>query len=198
MLSIYLVINLSSLCYWYTLLLLVKAYLLDILLKGSDFVAKKKDSKTNAMRFLDKNAIPYEIITYECKEFTDGIHLAASLGIDPEETYKTLVTTGKTGLHYVFVIPVASELDLKKAAKTVGEKSIELLPVRDITSVTGYVRGGCSPLGMKKQFPTVIQATAEKLPAFYVSGGKLGVQIKCSPQLLAQAIKAEFAAIIVA
>lgn len=160
-------------------------------------MAKKKEIKTNAMRFLEKQKIPYEIITYECDEFTDGLHLAERLHIPVEETYKTLVTTGKSREHYVFVIPVAQELDLKKAAKAVGEKSIEMLPVKDITPVTGYVRGGCSPLGMKKQFVTVIHQSAENLSVFYVSGGRLGSQIKTEPQILAQSIKAKFADITV-
>ena len=156
-------------------------------------MAKKKEIKTNAMRFLDKNKVTYEMVTYECDEFVDGIQLAAKLGIPQEETYKTLVTTGKTGEHYVFVIPVAAELDLKKAAKSVGEKSIEMLPVKEITKVTGYVRGGCSPLGMKKSFKTVIHTAAKELPFFYVSGGRLGSQIKCSPQALAESIEGQFA-----
>lgn len=160
-------------------------------------MAKKKEIKTNAMRFLEKQKIPYEIITYECHEFTDGVHLAENLHIPAGETYKTLVTIGKSREHYVFVIPVDHELDLKKAAKAVGEKSIEMLPVKDITAVTGYVRGGCSPLGMKKQFPTVIHQSAQNMPVFYVSGGRLGSQIKIAPLSLVDSIKAKFADIIV-
>ncbi|MDO4542502.1 MAG: Cys-tRNA(Pro) deacylase [Bacillota bacterium] len=155
-------------------------------------MSKKKEVKTNAMRFLDKNKIYYETVTYRCEEFTDGLRLAESLGIPAAETYKTLVTTGKTGEHYVFVIPVDKELDLKKAAKSVGEKSIEMLHLKDITKVTGYVRGGCSPLGMKKQLPTVIQKEAKDLASFYVSGGRLGSQIKASPGDLVKAIDGKF------
>ena len=118
----------------------------------------KKELKTNAMRILDRNKIPYEYETYECDEFVDGITTADKIGLSHEQVYKTLVTVGKTGGHYVFVIPIAAELDLKKAAKSVGEKSVEMLHVKDITAVTGYVRGGCTAIGMKKQFPTVIDS----------------------------------------
>ena len=118
----------------------------------------KKELKTNAMRILDRNKIPYEYETYECDEFVDGITTADKIGLPHEQVYKTLVTVGKTGGHYVFVIPIAAELDLKKAAKSVGEKSVEMLHVKDITAVTGYVRGGCTAIGMKKQFPTVIDS----------------------------------------
>ena len=110
----------------------------------------KKELKTNAMRILDRNKIPYEYETYECDEFVDGITTADKIGLPHEQVYKTLVTVGKTGGHYVFVIPIAAELDLKKAAKSVGEKSVEMLHVKDITAVTGYVRGGCTAIGMKK------------------------------------------------
>ena len=120
----------------------------------------KKELKTNAMRILDRNKIPYEYETYECDEFVDGITTADKIGLPHEQVYKTLVTVAKTGGHYVFVIPIAAELDLKKAAKSVGEKSVEMLHVKDITAVTGYVRGGCTAIGMKKQFPTVIDSSA--------------------------------------
>lgn len=113
----------------------------------------KKELKTNAMRILDRNKIPYEYETYECDEFVDGITTADKIGLPHEQVYKTLVTVGKTGGHYVFVIPIAAELDLKKAAKSVGEKSVEMLHVKDITAVTGYVRGGCTAIGMKKTIP---------------------------------------------
>ena len=108
------------------------------------------------MRILDRSKISYEYQTYECDNFTDGISTADTLGLPHERVYKTLVTTGKSGSHYVFVIPIEAELDLKKAARAVGEKSVEMLPVREITTVTGYVRGGCTAIGMKKAFPTTI------------------------------------------
>ena len=117
----------------------------------------KKEVKTNAMRMLDRMKIPYEYEEYECDEFSDGIVTADKLGYDHKYVYKTLVTTGKSGGHYVFVIPIEEEIDFKKAAKVVGEKSLEMLHLKELTKVTGYVRGGCTSIGMKKQFPTVIQ-----------------------------------------
>lgn len=156
----------------------------------------KKELKTNAMRILDKNKIPYEYLTYNCEVFTDGITTANALSLPLCQVYKTLVTTGKSGDHYVFVIPVAEELDLKKAAKEVGEKSVEMLPVRDITSVTGYIRGGCTAIGMKKNFVTVIQKDAADLPHIYVSGGKLGMQLKLAPDDLKNVVRAQYGDII--
>lgn len=155
-----------------------------------------KELKTNAMRFLDKNKIDYTVQTYECGEFIDGIHTAQALGQPVEETFKTLVAKGKSGSHYCFLIPVAEELDLKKAAKSVGEKSVELIPVKDITAVTGYVRGGCTPIGMKKQFMTVVHDSAEKLELFHISGGRIGTQIRLSPAELVKAVCGSFADII--
>lgn len=155
-----------------------------------------KELKTNAMRFLDKNKIDYTVQTYECDEFIDGIHTAQTLGQPLEETFKTLVAMGKSGSYYCFLLPVAEELDLKKAAKAVGEKSVELLHVKDITKVTGYVRGGCTPIGMKKQFVTVVHESAGELPLFYISGGRIGTQIRLSPQALVKAIRGSFADIL--
>ncbi len=151
-----------------------------------------KEVKTNAMRFLEKNRIEYTMQTYECEEFIDGITCANALGQPVEETFKTIVAKGKTGNYYCFLLPVAEELDLKKSAKSVGEKSVELIHVKDITKITGYVRGGCTPIGMKKQFVTVIHSTAEKLPLFYISGGRIGTQIRLSPAELAKSINAKF------
>ena len=153
----------------------------------------KKELKTNAMRILDRAGIPYTYQTYECREFTDGVHVADQLGLPHERVYKTLVTVGRTGAHYVFVIPIAEEIDFKKAAKAVGEKSVEMLHLKDLTKVTGYVRGGCTSIGMKKQFPTVIQADAEELDYIYISGGKLGMQLQLSPQDLKKVTGASFA-----
>ena len=116
----------------------------------------KKEVKTNAMRILDRQKIPYEYEEYECEDFIDGIQTADRLGYDHALVYKTLVTTGRSGQHYVFVIPIEEEIDFKKAAKIVGEKSLEMLPLKDLTKVTGYVRGGCTAVGMKKQYPAVI------------------------------------------
>lgn len=155
-----------------------------------------KELKTNAMRFLDKNKIEYDIRTYECDEFIDGVTVAEALGQPQEETFKTLVAQGKTGAFYCFLVPVALELDLKKAARSVGEKSVELIHVKDINKVTGYVRGGCTPIGMKKQFPTVIHQSAEQLSRFFISGGRIGTQIQLSPAELAKSIRAKFEDII--
>lgn len=156
----------------------------------------KKELKTNAMRMLDRMKIPYEYETYECEDFTDGIETADKLGYDHALVYKTLVTTGKSGEHYVFVIPIEAEIDFKKAAKAVGEKSLEMLHLKNLTKVTGYVRGGCTAIGMKKQFPTVIQKDAEELTQMHVSGGKLGMQLKLAPVDLKKAAKAQFADVI--
>ena len=142
----------------------------------------KKEFKTNAMRMLDKLKIPYESLTYECDEFVSGVSTADLTGLPHELVYKTLVTTGKTGEHYVFVIPIEGELDLKKAAKAVGEKSVEMLPVKEITKVTGYVRGGCTALGMKKQFPVFLQEGAGNQEHIYVSGGRRGAQMELGPE----------------
>lgn len=151
--------------------------------------------KTNAMRILDKAKIRYNMYTYDSGDGIDGISVAHKMGQDENKVYKTLVTKGKND-YFVFVIPVAEELNLKKAAKAVGEKSVEMIAVKDINKVTGYIRGGCSPVGMKKQFRTVFNETAEELEAFIVSGGKIGFQIELSPTELVGLIRGEFADII--
>lgn len=152
-----------------------------------------KETKTNAMRILDRNKIPYETIQYECEEFIDGLHTAEKTGAPVEQSFKTLVAQGKSGEYYVFVIPIAKEVHLKTAAKIVGEKSVEMIHVKDITRITGYVRGGCSPLGMKKQFRTVIDQSAENFSQIYVSGGRIGTTLKVSPVALADVVRGEFA-----
>lgn len=156
----------------------------------------KKELKTNAMRILDKEKITYQYQVYECDEFIDGIHTADRLGIAHEIVYKTLVTIGKTGEHYVFVIPIEEEIDLKKAAKAVGEKSLEMLPLKNLTAVTGYVRGGCTAIGMKKKFPTVIHSAAEDLEGMYISGGKVGLQLYLSPKDFQRVTNAKYENII--
>ncbi|MCI5857286.1 MAG: Cys-tRNA(Pro) deacylase [Agathobacter sp.] len=156
-----------------------------------------KEVKTNAVRILDKNKISYELITYECDEFVDGLHTAELTGAPVEQSYKTLVMQGKSRQYYVFVVPIAAEVDLKAAARAVSEKSVEMIHVKDLTAITGYVRGGCSPLGMKKQFPTVIDATAESFDEIYVSGGRVGTTIRVGTQDLARVIRAIFADVIV-
>ncbi|MCH5267919.1 MAG: Cys-tRNA(Pro) deacylase [Lachnospiraceae bacterium] len=155
-----------------------------------------KEAKTNAMRMLERAKISYQVNLYECEEFIDGIDVADRLGQDYEMAFKTLVTQGKSGNYYVYVIPVHRELDMKKAAKAVGEKSVEMLPVREINQITGYIRGGCTPIGMKKPFPTVIHESAKQQAEIAISGGRHGVQIVLSPDDLATVIKADFADVI--
>ncbi len=156
----------------------------------------KKEVKTNAMRILDRMKISYEYETYECDEFTDGIETADKLGYDHKLVFKTLVTTGKSGEHYVFVIPIEEEIDFKKAAKVVGEKSLEMLPLKELTKTTGYVRGGCTSIGMKKNFPTIIHESAKDLKYMHISGGKLGMQLKLAPTDLLKAANGKFADVI--
>lgn len=153
----------------------------------------KKMKMTNAVRIVEQAGIECEVAAYDTgKEFTNGVEAAGKAGIPAASTYKTLVTEGRTGEHYVYVIPVADELDMKKAARAVGEKSVEMLPHRELTAVTGYIKGGCSPVGMKKRFRTVIEAKAEELPLFYVSAGKPGMFMGLAPQALRELTGAEF------
>ena len=154
---------------------------------------KDKEGKTNAMRILERNKIPYETISYECDEFIVGLHTAEKTGTPVEQTFKTLVAQGKSKEYYVLVIPIAEEVDLKAAARILGEKSIEMIHVKDITKITGYVRGGCSPLGMKKLYPTIIQESAQQFDTIYVSGGRIGSTILVNPNALAQVVNAKFA-----
>ena len=156
-----------------------------------------KEVKTNAMRILDKNKIPYEIIQYECDEFIDGLHSAEKTGAPVEQSFKTLVMQGKSRQYYVFVLPIAEEVDLKAAARTVGEKSVEMIHVKDITAITGYVRGGCTPLGMKKQFPTILHESARNFDRIYVSGGRIGTTIIVHPDDLLSVVRGQYADIIV-
>lgn len=155
-----------------------------------------KEVKTNAMRILDKNKIIYEIINYECETFIDGIHTAELTGAPIEETFKTLVMQGKSKQYYVYLVPIAEEVDLKAAAKAVHEKSVEMIHVKDITQITGYVRGGCSPIGMKKQFTTVIHQSAKNCDKIYISGGRIGTTIALSLQDLEKVITPIYANII--
>ena len=146
-------------------------------------MAKVKEEKTNVMRTLEQKKIPYTAYTYPTEGGAmDGVSVANYLGVDPEEVFKTLVAKGASGQYYVFDIPVAESLDLKKAAKAVGEKSIAMLPQKELLPLTGYVHGGCSPVGMKKPFPTVFHETAEILDRMMVSAGKIGFQIQCRPE----------------
>lgn len=148
------------------------------------------EAKTNAMRMLDRAGIPYAIHHYDSRDGKiDAVSVAAKLGQDPERLYKTLVTRGGSGGFFVFVIPAAAELDLKQAARTVGEKSVSMLHVSELNGVTGYIRGGCSPVGMKKLYPTVFDSRVEKLPTVIVSGGRIGCQIEVEPSALLKLVK---------
>lgn len=153
--------------------------------------------KTNAMRILDREKIVYQIHTYTQEDGKlDGVSVAQKLGMDTAHVYKTLVTQGTSHSNYVFVIPVDKELDLKKAAKTVGEKSVELVAINDINRLTGYIRGGCSPVGMKKQFSTVFDRSVEQLDTVIVSGGRIGCQVELSPKPLLALLQAKVEAIV--
>ena len=160
-------------------------------------MAKSKEIKTNAMRILEKEKIPFTCHTYECEEFTDGIQVADMLSLPHEKVYKTLVTIGSSKNYFVFVIPIEEEVDLKKAAKAVGEKSVSMIHVKDINQVTGYIRGGCTAVGMKKQYVTRLDESARDKDKIYVSGGRIGSQIELKPDDLLKACKGEYADLIV-
>ena len=144
-------------------------------------MAKNKEEKTNVMRTLEQKKIPYTAFSYDPDGPIDGVSVAAETGLDAASVFKTLVTKGASGAYYVFDIPVAENLDLKKAAKAVGEKSIAMLPQKELLPLTGYVHGGCSPVGMKKQFPTVFHETVELFDTICVSAGKIGAQVEVAP-----------------
>lgn len=142
----------------------------------------KQETKTNVMRVLEQKRIKYKGYTYECTEALSGTEVAKALNENPDHVFKTLVTVGKSNVHYVFMIPVAKELNLKKAAAAAGEKNIEMIKSKDLLPLTGYVHGGCSPIGMKKQFKTVIDESAENFETIIFSGGKIGYQVELSLQ----------------
>lgn len=160
-------------------------------------MAKHKEEKTNVMRVLDQKKIPYTAHTYDPESGIDGVSVARSLGQDPASVFKTLVARGASGGYYVFDIPVAATLDLKKAAHAVGEKSVAMLPQKELLPLTGYVHGGCSPVGMKKQFPTVFHETVELFNTICVSAGKIGAQVEVAPADLIALLGAQTADIIV-
>ena len=155
-----------------------------------------KEVKTNAVRILDRNKIEYELNKYECDDFKDGMSIADMLEQSYDMSFKTLVTVGKSGKYYVFAIPVDKEINMKKAAKEVGEKNIEMVHVKDINAVTGYIRGGCTPIGMKKNYPTVINESAKEHEKIIVSGGRLGLQIILKPDDLMKVTNGRYADII--
>ena len=147
-------------------------------------MAKHKEEKTNVMRVLDQKKIPYTAHTYDPESGIDGVSVARSLGQDPASVFKTLVARGASGGYYVFDIPVAATLDLKKAAHAVGEKSVAMIPQKELLPLTGYVHGGCSPVGMKKPFPTVFHETVVLFESICVSAGKIGHQVELDPAVL--------------
>ncbi len=153
-----------------------------------------KERKTNVMRALDQKKIPYQTHQYPHDGgAVDGMRVAGLIDKDAGCVYKTLITVGAKGEHYVFVLPVSAELDLKKAAKAVGEKSVAMVHVAQIPTLTGYVRGGCSPIGMRKRFPTVLHEAARALPSIVVSAGKIGEQVELNPEDLLQMVQASYA-----
>ena len=152
----------------------------------------KKEEKTNVMRVLDQKKVPYSYAHIELKEALSGTEMAVLMGLPAERVFKTLVTVGKSREHYVFVIPVAAELDLKKAAACVGEKSIEMIPQKELLPLIGYVHGGCSPIGMKKFFTTTIDTSAAAFDTIYFSAGKIGYQVEVAPSELAKVIRFEY------
>ena len=160
-------------------------------------MAKNKEEKTNVMRTLGQKKIPYTAFSYDPDGPIDGVSVAAEVGLDAASVFKTLVTKGASGAYYVFDIPVAENLDLKKAAKAVGEKSIAMLPQKELLPLTGYVHGGCSPVGMKKQFPTVFHETVNDLELVAVSAGKIGHQVQVKPADLLNLLRAKTADVIV-
>lgn len=149
----------------------------------------KKIEKTNAMRILEASGADYTLHMYNDTDAVSGLEIVAALGENPDSVFKTLVTVGKSGEHYVFVVPVSGELDLKKAASAVGEKYVEMVKSKELLPLTGYIHGGCSPVGMKKFFKTTVDKTAENYDTICVSGGKIGWQVELSLFELAKAIE---------
>ena len=160
-------------------------------------MAKHKEEKTNVMRTLEQKKLPYTAHSYDPDGPIDGVSVAQTLGQPPERVFKTLVTKAASGAYYVFDIPVAENLDLKKAARAVGEKSVAMLPQKELLGLTGYVHGGCSPVGMKKQLPTVFHETVLLYDTVCVSAGKIGFQVECRPGDLIALLRAKTADIIV-
>lgn len=160
-------------------------------------MAKEKINKTNVARLLDKAGVSYELIPYTVNESDlSATHVAAELGEDVEQVFKTIVLHGDKSGYFVCVVPGDREIDLKRAAKVSGNKKCELLPLKELLPVTGYIRGGCSPIGMKKHFPTYIHQSAADCPYIYVSAGVRGLQIKLSPADLLREVRAEYAELI--
>lgn len=153
----------------------------------------KASDKTNVMRLLEQRKVSYVHYTYESESAITGLEVAAQLQQDPDQVFKTLVTTGRSGAHYVFVIPVGCGLELKKAARAVGEKSLEMLKQKDLLPLTGYVHGGCSPIGMKKQFRTTVDESARAFDSIIFSGGRIGLQVQVALRDLSEMVPFQFA-----
>ena len=151
----------------------------------------KAQDKTNAMRMFDAAGLPHEVLFYDAEAAVSGAEVAAALGQDSDQVFKTLVTIGKSGEHYVFMVPVEGELNLKKAASAAGEKSIAMIKSRELLPLTGYIRGGCTPIGMKKPFPTYIHESCLNYPYIYISAGQRGLQLKLDPNDLIKEVHAE-------
>ena len=149
----------------------------------------KKEEKTNAVRLLTQKKLAFQTHDYTDSGAVSGLEVAQALGQEPQRMFKTLVTEGRSGAHYVFLVPVAGELDLKKAASVVGEKSVAMIKSKDLLPLTGYIHGGCSPVGMKKLFPTVIDRSAESFDTIFFSGGRIGLQIETSLTELEKVIR---------
>lgn len=156
-------------------------------------MSKEHDRKTNAMRVLDAAGTPYEARFFDCPEAVSGVEVARILELDPDTVFKTLVTRGKSGEHYVFMIPVAEELDLRKAADAAGEKAVRMVKSKELLPLTGYVHGGCSPIGMKKPFRTTVDETAQLFGTIMFSGGRLGCQLELAPDDLARVVPFSYA-----
>ena len=154
------------------------------------------EHKTNVMRELDKLKIKYNFYNYSGTDAVSGVDVAATLNQNPDRVFKTLVTVGKSSKHYVFMIPVAKELNLKKAAKSVGEKSVEMIKSKELLPLTGYIHGGCSPIGMKKYFKTTIDKSVEGLDTFIFSAGKIGYQVEMTLDSLSKVIRVQVADLI--
>ena len=151
-----------------------------------------KIPKTNAIRILEQKKSAFDVLTFDADEAVSGVEAANRMGIDVKNVYKTLVAVGKSGAHYVFVVPVAEELDLRKAAVAAGEKNIAMIHSKELLPLTGYIHGGCSPIGMKKAFPTFIDTSAEALDFMVFSGGRIGLQVKMAPDSLIKAANATY------
>ena len=156
-------------------------------------MSKDHEKKTNAIRELDAAGLPYQARYFDCSEALSGVEVARKLDIDPDRVFKTLVTQAKSGTYYVYMIPVACTLDLKKAAAVAGEKALAMIKSKELLPLTGYVHGGCSPIGMKKQFPTYLDETATLYETIYFSGGRIGCQLEMSPDDLERIVALNYA-----